>query len=153
MIFLKFYFLVFIREWCEEAIKEIARYNIGRGLSDYDLPGKEDLTLDDVWQGLEEDKQFQLIRDAMEKGNIYAETEYSSSFIRTSEVAPHVAAALLDGLTIIKAAKLADGTLVSLGEIEPPEEESDQYGRTSADFISTNTHSTAAYVAEWYTLS
>ena len=117
-------------EWCDEAIEEIAKYDLSRELRAYPLPGCDDDTLEAVWDGLDEERQYQLIRDAMDKGNIYAEAEYNGSFIRASEVAPHVADALLAGLSIVRAVKLADGTLVSLSEMEAPYEEPDQYGRT-----------------------
>jgi hypothetical protein len=136
-------------EWCEEALQQIAQYDMARELSDEYLTDAVS-TLGDVWDNLPEEKQLDLLRAAMDTGNIYAESEYNGSFVCASDLAPHVISSLCKGAALVTAYKLADGTLVDLGAPEAPYEEPDQYGRTDSMFTAmVNTQSAECYVAEW----
>ena len=105
-------------DWEDAAIVECCR-DIGRELSsDYLTEDDEECaTLEDVWDNLNEDKHLDIARQAMAKGNVYAQVEYSLSFIAVDDLAPHVRKILMAG-SIVRAFKLADGTLIEIPAIE-----------------------------------
>ena len=114
-------------EWEHDALVECCR-DIGRKLSsDYLTEDDNDFaTLQDVWDDLDADKQLEIARQAMHDGNVYASVEYSSSYISADELAPYVRAILQKDMSIVRAVKLADGTLIEVDTIES-EDQPDPY--------------------------
>ena len=114
-------------EWENDAIVECCR-DIGRELSDDYLTSDDNdfATLQDVWDDLDADKQLEIARQGMRDGNIYASVEYSSSYISASDVAPYVRAIMQKDMSIVRAVKLADGTLIEVDAIES-EDQPDPY--------------------------
>lgn len=106
-------------EWEHDALVECCR-DIGRELSsDYLTQDDDDsATLQDVWDELSYEKQLEIARKAMQDGNVYASVEYSSSYISADELAPYVRAILQKDMSIVRAVKLADGTLIEVDAIE-----------------------------------
>ena len=106
-------------EWEDAAIVECCS-DVGRELSsDYLTDDDEDrATLEDVWHELNAEKQAEIVRQAMQDGNVYASVEYSSSYISADELAPYVRAILQKDMSIVRAVKLADGTLIEVDAIE-----------------------------------
>lgn len=106
-------------EWEDAAIIECC-HDVGRELSSDYLTGDDEdrATLEDVWQELDAEKQAEIVRQAMQDGNVYASVEYSSSFVSASDVAPYVRAILQKDMSIVRAVKLADGTLIEVDAIE-----------------------------------
>ena len=134
-------------EWEHDAIVECCR-DIGRELSsDYLTEDDEDrATLEDVWQELDAEKQAEIVRQAMQDGNIYASVEYSSSFVSASDVAPYVRAILQKDASLVRAYKLPDGTMVEVDAIESETE-------YQSPVIPTGTASTADYVRKFCELN
>ena len=134
-------------EWENDALVECCR-DIGRKLSsDYLTEDDEDrATLEDVWQELDAEKQAEIVRQAMQDGNIYASVEYSSSFVSASDVAPYVRAILQKDASLVRAYKLPDGTMVEVDAIESETE-------YQSPIIPTGTASTADYVRKFCELN
>ena len=134
-------------EWEDAAIVECCR-DIGRELSDDYLTSDDEdcATLEDVWQELDAEKQAEIVRQAMQDGNIYASVEYSSSFVSASDVAPYVRAILQKGASLVRAYKLADGTLIEVDAIESETE-------YQSPVIPTGTASTVDYVRKFCELN
>ena len=106
-------------EWEDDAIVECC-HDVGRELSSDYLTGDDEdrATLEDVWHELNAEKQAEIVRQAMQDGNVYASVEYSSSYISADELAPYVRAILQKDMSIVRAVKLADGTLIEVDAIE-----------------------------------
>lgn len=134
-------------DWEDDALVECCR-DIGRELSsDYLTEDDEDrATLEDVWQELDAEKQAEIVRQAMQDGNVCASVEYSSSFISADELAPYVRAILQKDMSIVRAVKLADGTLIEVDAIESETE-------YQSPVIPTGTASTADYVRKFCELN
>ena len=114
-------------EWENDAIVKCCR-DIGLELSDDYLTSDDNdfATLQDVWDDLDADKQLEIARQAMHDGNVYASVEYSSSYISADELAPYVRAIMQKDMSIVRAVKLADGTLIEVDTIES-EDQPDPY--------------------------
>ena len=134
-------------EWENDAIVECC-HDVGRELSSDYLTGDDEdrATLEDVWQELDAEKQAEIVRQAMQDGNIYASVEYSSSFVSASDVAPYVRAILQKDASLVRAYKLPDGTMVEVDAIESETE-------YQSPVIPTGTASTADYVRKFCELN
>ena len=134
-------------EWEDDAIVECC-HDVGRELSSDYLTGDDEdrATLEDVWQELDAEKQAEIVRQAMQDGNVYASVEYSSSYISADELAPYVRAILQKDMSIVRAVKLADGTLIEVDAIESETE-------YQSPIIPTGTASTADYVRKFCELN
>ena len=106
-------------EWENDAIVKCCR-DIGLELSDDYLTSDDNdfATLQDVWHKLDAEKQAEIVRQGMRDGNVYASVEYSSSYISADELAPYVRAILQKDASLVRAYKLADGTLIEVDAIE-----------------------------------